>query len=340
MEKFKIAIIQEAPVFLNTLKSIKKAGPLIKDAAENGAQIIAFPETWLPGYPVWLDFAPKAASWDYAPAKELYRILVENAISVGDAHFKQLQHFAKEYQCYLVIGVHELCHQSLYNSMIFLDRNGKDYWIHRKLMPTYTEKLIWGQGDGSGIGVLNTDLGVLGGLICWEHWMPLARAAMHTFGELVHVAQWPAVKDLHQLASAHYAFESQCFVMAAGTYLKKSDVMNGATSLPDINQETLDFLDSMDVGTSGIIHSGGSAIIGPDSQYLAEPVFNKSETIIKEINPEKVIESRMAIETSGHYARPDIFKLEVDRKPQTGVTFKDQELKKDENDYWNCYDKK
>jgi nitrilase len=339
MEKFKIAIIQEAPIFLNTPKSLEKAEPLIKNASEQGAKIIAFPETWFPGYPVWLDFAPKAAAWDFAPAKELYRLLAENAIIINDGYFNQLQRYAKQYQCYLVIGVHEKFQQSLYNSMIFLSKNGKDFWVHRKLMPTYTEKLLWGQGDGSGIGVLKTEFGVLGGLICWEHWMPLARATMHTFGEIIHVAQWPAVDDLHQIASRHYAFEGQCFVLAAGTYLQKKDVLDGARSLPEISQETFEFLESMDVDDSGTIHPGGSTVIGPDAGYLTEPLIDQSGTIICEIDPNKVVESRMAIETNGHYARPDIFKLEVDVKSQNGVTFKDQEVKKDEIDYWNCYDK-
>ena len=327
MEKFKVAIVQEAPVFLNTPESIKKAEPLIEQAAEKGARIIAFPEIWFPGYPVWFDFASKAALWEFAPPKELYRLLVENAITINGIYFKQLQDIAKKYSCFLVMGAHEKYGQTLYNSMIFFDKNGKDFWVHRKLMPTYTEKLIWGLGDGSGIGVLNTEFGVLGGLICWEHWMPLARAAMHSFGELIHVAQWPAADDLHQLASRHYAFEGQCFVLAAGTYLKKTDVIEGASSLKNISQETLDFLDSMDTGSSDVLHNGGSAVIGPDSNYLNEPLFDKSDTIICEIDPEKVIEIRMAIETNGHYSRPDIFKLEVDATPRKGVRFVNENSK-------------
>lgn len=320
---FKVAVIQDAPVFLNIERSIEKADRLTQEAAGAGAKIIAFPETWLPGYPVWLDYAPKAALWDYAPAKELYRILVQNSLSIPGKHFQQLLSIAKKTDAYLIMGVHERRDGTLYNTMIFVHRNGKDCLLHRKLVPTYTERLVWGRGDGSTFGVLETELGNIGGLVCWEHWMPLARAAMHSFNELVHVAQWPAVKDLHQIASRHYAFEGQCFVLAAGCLLTKKDVLEGLQSTRLASKAAMELLTSMDVPEDGVIHNGGSAIIAPDSTYIKGPAYNEESIIYAEINPNLALEGHLFIDTNGHYSRPDVFCLTMNTQSQPGIFFRD-----------------
>lgn len=141
----KIAVIQHAPVFLNLEESLEKACALIEQAADQGAELIVFPETWLPGYPVWLDYAPKAALWDYPPAKALYRLLVENAITVPGNHLDKLLATARRTSAYVVVGVHERRGGTLYNTMVHLNRDGKDFQVHRKLMPTYTERMVWGR---------------------------------------------------------------------------------------------------------------------------------------------------------------------------------------------------
>jgi len=318
---FKVAIIQHAPVFLNIDESLKKAALLSEEAANHGAAVIAFPETWLPGFPIWLDFAPNAALWDYAPAKTLYRLLVENSLAIGSDRFKALLEIAKTSDAYLVMGAHELVGDTLYNTMIYIDRGAKKYQLHRKLVPTYTERLIWGRGDGSTLSVLETEYGHIGGLICWEHWMPLARAAMHARHETMHISQWPDVKDLHQLASRHYAFEGQCFVLAAGCVLSRKDIIEGYQSLKASDSDAYEILRVFEGESDQLVLTGGSAVIGPDSSYLAGPVFNRPDIIYGLIEPQRMTEGHLAIDTSGHYSRPDVFQLEVKTSPQSGVSF-------------------
>ncbi len=317
----RVAVVQHAPVFLNLEATLEKACVLIDEAAGQGADLIAFPETWLPGYPVWIDSSPKAALWGHPPAKALYRLLVENSITIPGKQLDRLFDTAKETGAYVVMGAHERLGGTLYNTMIFVPREGEEYMVHRKLMPTYTERLVWGQGDGSTLSVLETDYGNLGGLICWEHWMPLARAAMHAKGETVHVAQWPSVQDLHQVASRHYAFEGQCFVLAAGSVLTKGEIMEGFRSLGQPGSEALDLLEGLPGDDDKLMMKGGSAIIGPDSNYLAVPVFEEACIIYADLELGRITEGHQLLDTDGHYSRPDIFHLEVNQVPQRNVTF-------------------
>ena len=320
----KVAMVQHAPVFLNLEASLLKACELINEAADHGAQMIAFPETWLPGYPVWLDYAPNAALWDHPPAKALYQTLVKNSVSIPGPHLEGLLRAARDAGAYVIMGAHERLGGTLYNTMIYLDRDGQRFQVHRKLMPTYTERLVWGRGDGSTLSVLDTDYGILGGLICWEHWMPLARAAMHAKNETIHVAQWPSVKDLHQLASRHYAFEGGCFVLAAGSVLSRRNVLEGYGSLGLANDEGLEILEAMPGEEDELILNGGSAVIGPDAGYLAGPVFDESGIIYADLRLEHIIKGHLVLDTGGHYARPDVFQLKVNDQPQLNVVFESQ----------------
>jgi nitrilase len=318
----RVAVVQHAPVFLNLEATLEKACVLIEEAAGQGADLIAFPETWLPGYPVWIDSSPKAALWGHPPAKALYRLLVENSITIPGKHLDRLLETAKETGAYVVMGAHERLGDTLYNTMIYIPREGEEHMVHRKLMPTYTERLVWGQGDGSTLSVLETDYGNLGGLICWEHWMPLARAAMHAKGETVHVAQWPSVQDLHQVASRHYAFEGQCFVLAAGSVLTKGEIIEGFRSLGQPGCEALELLEGLPGDDDKLMMKGGSAIIGPDSEYLAVPVFEEACIIYADLELGRITEGHQLLDTDGHYSRPDIFHLEVNDEPQRNITFK------------------
>jgi nitrilase len=321
---FKVAVIQHAPVFLNVEQSLEKAWELVEQAAGQGARVIAFPETWLPGYPVWLDFSPGAALWDYAPAKALYQVLVENSIALPGKHLASLLAVARKTGTYVVMGAHERLGGSLYNTTIYIGPDGRAYQLHRKLVPTYTERLIWGRGDGSTLSVLDTPYGPLGGLICWEHWMPLARAAMHAKYETLHVAQWPSVKELHQLASRHYAFEGQCFVLAAGSVLSRGEIMAGFDSLGLAGNEAIELLQAIPGGEKDLILKGGSAVIAPDGNYLAGPVFDEPCILYAEIEPERITQGHLVLDTHGHYSRPDVFHLEVDDCPRLNVTSRSQ----------------
>ena len=228
---------------------------------------------------------------------------------------------AKKVGAYLVMGTHERLGGTLYNTMLLVDRNGHDLRIHRKLVPTYTERLVWGRGDGSTLNTLQTEFGPLGGLICWEHWMPLARAAMHAKHETLHIAQWPSVKELHQIASRHYAFEGQCFVVAAGCILTKGDVIEGFRSLDCRNSEALELLEALPDSDGKPLLGGGSAIIAPDASYLEGPADDKACIIYATVNLQRINEGHLVLDTQGHYSRPDIFDLRVDDRPQSNVSF-------------------
>ncbi|MGD8623930.1 MAG: carbon-nitrogen hydrolase family protein [Anaerolineae bacterium] len=320
-DPFQVAIVQHPPVFLNLDESIKKAIALVQEAAHGGAQVVIFPETWLPGYPVWLDNAPGAGLWDHAPAKALYRLLVENSMTLPGPHLAQLQAATRQAGIYLVMGLHERLGGTLYNTMLFLDRRGTVRQAHRKLMPTYTERLVWGRGDGSTLAVVETDHGPLGGLICWEHWMPLARAAMQAQGEILHVAQWPWAKELHHLASRHYAFEGQCFVAVAGCILSHRDALEGFDSLSSRESGARQLLESMPGEGDDLLMQGGSALVAPDTGYTSGPVYGQATILYGHVEPARIVEGHLALDTGGHYARPDIFQLRVDDRPQPSVRF-------------------
>ena len=313
----KVALVQHPPVFLNLQKTLAKVETIAAKSAKSGAKIIVFPETWASGYPIWLDEAPKAALWDFAPAKRLYQYLTENSLQIPGEDFTKLQKIAKQNAVYLVLGVHEKSGGTLYNTTVYFAPDG-DYKIHRKLTPTYTEKLIWGVGDGSTLNVLETPFGILGGLICWEHWLPLARAAMHARNETIHTAQFPTVHERHQIASRHYAFEGQCFVLASGCVLSKTEAIEGFLSLETGDEEVLALLESME---KDLLQRGGSAIIAPDAGYVVEPVFDKAEIIHGELELDLVKQGKLLLDTDGHYSRPDVFELRVNDKPNKNVTF-------------------
>jgi len=316
------AVIQHPPVFLNLLGSLDRAEALVAEASQGGARIVAFPETWLPGYPVWLDEAPEAAVWGHEGAKALYQLLTEQSIEIPGPAFERLRALAGAHKVDLVMGAHERLGGTLYNTMLFLAADGERWTVHRKLMPTYTERLIWGQGDGSTLAVLDSEAGVLGGLICWEHWMPLARAAMHARREQVHIAQWPAVSELHQLASRSYAFEGQCFVLAAGCVLSREDILGGLASRGITDGAAFDMVARMPGDPGHLYKNGGSAIIAPDASYLVPPLYDEPAILFADLDSALATRGHLVMDTAGHYSRPDVFSLVVDTQPKPGVAFR------------------
>jgi len=316
----RLAIVQHPPVFLNLARSVERATALIGDALAHGAQCIVFPETWLPGYPVWLDEAPSAGLWDYAPAKALHQVLADNSITVPGPELDALRALARQGEATIVMGAHERAGGTLYNTMLLIGADGS-YRLHRKVMPTYTERLVWGMGDGSTLEPLETPFGRIGGLICWEHWMPLARAAMHAKRETIHVAQWPGVKELHLLASRHYAFEGQCFVAAAGAVLTRGDVLGGFDSLGLGPHPGRTLLEAIPGDDPTLLLRGNSAIIAPDASYLAGPAPAEATILYADLDLGRITQGHLALDVDGHYARPDIFQLMVDDRPQPNVRF-------------------
>jgi predicted amidohydrolase len=313
-QTLRCAIVQAPPVFLNLDASVDRAIEFLGKASRDGAQLVAFGETWLTGYPVWIDAAPRAAIWGEASATALFRRLYEQSPRRDGPEVERLHARAAELDCDVVIGLHEKSGATLYNTLLMLSRDGRTRVHRRKLVPTYTERMIWGRGDGSTLDVLETPAGPLGGMICWEHWMPALRQVMHARHEVIHVSQWPTAHELHQLASRQYAFEGGCFVLCCGSTLTKSEALEGYRSLGE--DEGIELLESIE---DHQLMAGGAAIIGPDAQYVAGPAGPGDDFVTADIDPGRVAEARLLLDTDGHYSRPDIFTLQVDRTPQRNV---------------------
>ncbi len=300
-----VGIVQAGPVFLDLEASLAKAIRLIEQAAAKGASLIAFGETWLPGYPAWLDYCPEAALWNHQPSKEVFARLRQNSVIVPGKETKALGEVAADHGLVIAIGANERVESgpgngTLYNSLLTFDADGKLINHHRKLVPTYTERLVWGHGDGAGLKAMQTSVGRVGGLVCWEHWMPLARQALHVSGEHIHVAVWPTVHEMHQIASRHYAFEARCFVLAAGLIMRVGD-------LPAELSRPSELTDKPDA----LLLRGGSCVIGPDGRYVIEPLFDEETILIATLDLTEVDREKMTLDVAGHYDRPDIFDLKL-----------------------------
>jgi nitrilase len=293
---FRVALAQSAPVYHNKQATLAKALDLIQQAADQGAKLLAFGETWFPGYPVWLDVCPGAGLWNHEPTKRIFAELRENSITSDGVEAKALAAAAADLGIGIVIGINERVENgpgngTLYNSLLTFGPDGVLANHHRKLVPTFTERLVWGNGDGGGLEAVSIAGTRVGGLICWEHWMPLARMAMHNSGEHIHVAVWPTANEIAQLASRNYAFEGRCFVLAVGLMMRTSDLPEGLAH--NVQDEWLE--------------RGGSAIIAPNASYVVEPVYDREKLIVADLDLGMIDRESMALDVTGHYSRPDVF---------------------------------
>jgi predicted amidohydrolase len=317
MSAIRAAVVQHAPVFLDREASLDKALALIGEAAGNAADLVVFGETWLPCYPAWV-FG--SAAWDDDAAKRAYARLLDNGVEIPSETTDRLCAAAREHGVHVAIGVNERQRGSggsLFNSLLYLSPAGEILGVHRKLVPTHAERLIWAGGDGSTLHVFDTPIGRLGGLICWEHWMPLARFAMHTKGEQIHVAAWPDAPEIHHLASRHYAFEGRCFVICASTFLTLDMIPPELKATNDL--KALEALSEAE----GVVLSGGSGIIGPDGEWIAGPAGDEETIVYGEMDLARIGEEFQALDSAGHYNRPDVFQLTVDARPREQVVWVD-----------------
>ncbi len=307
-ELFRVAIVQNSPIFLDLDASLAKAIRLAEEATKRQARLIAFGETWLPGYPAWLDYCSDVALWDHRPSKDVFAKLRQNSLTVPGRETEALAQVAGDLKVTLVIGANERVETgpgngTLYNTLLTFTADGQLANHHRKLIPTYTERLVWGEGDGRGLRSVATPEGRVGGLICWEHWMPLARQAMHIAGEHIHVAVWPTVHQMHQVASRHYAFEGRCFVLAAGMIMRVKDMPKELRLTPEL-----------DANPESFLLYGGSTIFGPDGKYVVEPLCEQEDVIIADLDLDALDRERMTLDVSGHYNRSDLFTFQVETK--------------------------
>lgn len=302
------AAVAQAEVEPTLARGLTRTAELTAEAAARGARLVVFPETWLPGYPVWLDVCRDVALWDHAPVKAVFRAMADESVAVPSAACDALGETARAHEVTLVVGVTERVDEgpglgTLYNAILTFGPNGALLNHHRKLVPTYTERMVWGPGDAEGLRAVATPAGRVGALVCWEHWMPLARQAMHDSGEDIHAALWPTAHEMLQVASRHYAFEGRCFVLAAGSLMRASALPPALEPHPSKVSSQGDF-----------VLRGGSAIIGPNGHYLAGPVYDAPALLVADLDLGRVREERMSLDVTGHYARPDALELRVTRR--------------------------
>ena len=294
------ACIQAEPVILDREATIDKLQALAAEAAGHGARLLVFPEAFLPAYPssTW---ARALAGWAEPGAKEAFALLARESVEVPGPAERRLGGIAREHGVWLVTGVTERDPErpaTLYNTLLYHGPDGTLALKHRKLVPTNHERLVWGPGDGHGLRAIQTPLGRIGGLICWENYMPLARFALYESGIELYVASTADDSDAWQATLVHIARESRAFVISPSHYQR-------ADSYPT------DFpLRSLLEG-AGTIGRGGSAILGPDGGYLAGPLYDEEGILYAELQPARLDEERQRFDPAGHYHRPDVLSLGV-----------------------------
>jgi nitrilase len=301
-ETFVVAAAQAAPVFLDRQATLEKACDLVARAGQEGARLIVFPEAFFPAYPDWVWVVPGGRG---DVLDELYSALIENSVAIPDDVTRKLGQAAKKAKIHVAVGVNERNQEasngSLYNTLLYIDDSGEIMGKHRKLIPTAGERTVWAQGDGSTLAAYDTPLGTLGGLICWENYMPLARQAMYAWGTQIYLAPTWDRGELWVATLRHIAKESGAYVIGCCMALHLDDI-------PD----ELAFKKLYPEGTEWI-NTGGSCIISPRGEIVAGPVYAKEEILYAEVDLGLTRASKRMFDVAGHYARPDVFGFTVNR---------------------------
>lgn len=301
----RVAVVQAASVIMDLEASTEKAISLTLEARNQGANIVVFPEAFLPAYPRGLTFGATVGSRSPEGRKDWLRYW-ENSVPVPSETTKKLGEAARKAGVYLIIGVierdNEFSGGTLYCSVLFFGPDGTLLGKHRKLKPTGSERLIWGEGDGSTLPVFDTPYGKIGALICWENYMPLARAAMYAKGVQIYIAPTADSRELWQSTIRHIAAEGRCFVLSCNQYVNKDMYPVDLACYEDL-------LSSPDE-----MCPGGSAIVGPLGEYIKEPVFGKEDILIADLDLRDIAYSQFDFDVVGHYSRPDVFQLLVNEE--------------------------
>ena len=309
----KIAMAQIAPVWLDKLATIEKVEQFIIEAAKEKCELIVFGEGLIPGYPFWLALTG-GAEWDKKVNKELHAHYVRNSIQIEKGELNSVCKLAKKHHIAIYLGIIERAQNrgghSIYASLVYINQDGEIKSVHRKLQPTYDERLTWSPGDGNGLQVHPLKQFTVGGLNCWENWMPLPRTALYGLGENLHVAVWPGSEHNTKDITRFIARESRSFVISVSSLMSKSDFPKGTPHLEQILEKAPESL-----------ANGGSCIAGPNGEWIVEPVVNKEGLIIETINFNRVLEERQNFDPVGHYSRPDVTKLIVNRERQSTVEY-------------------
>jgi nitrilase len=316
---FKIAAVQATPVFLNREATVDKASELIAEAGRNGASLVVFTESFIPAYPDWVWAVPAG---EEGVLNALYAELLANAVEIPSPATQRLCQAAKRAGVYVVMGITERNVEasggSLYNTLLYIDAQGKILGKHRKLVPTGGERLVWAQGDGSTLDVYDTPFAKIGGLICWENYMPLARYAMYAWGTQIYIAATWDRGEPWLSTLRHIAREGRVFVIGSGMLLRKTDI-------PDHYEFKQRFYQHV----GEWINVGESAIVNPDGELIAGPLREQEGILYAEIDPAQMRGPKWMLDVAGHYARPDVFQLMVRRESHPMIMAKDSTFESD-----------
>lgn len=311
MDALKIGLAQISPIWLNKKGTLDKVAQYTSEASENNVQLIVFGEALVPGYPFWLD-KMNSATFNSSVQKEIHAHYMTQAVCIEEGHLDELCKLAKQKSIAIYLGAIERPQDrgghSLYCSMIYIDSKGEIKSVHRKLMPTYEERLSWSTGDGHGLVTHKMPPFTVGGLNCWENWMPLARAAMYAQGEDLHVSIWPGNKRNTEKLIPMIAQESRSYVVGVSGLLAPKHI-----------SDDFPYADEMRNATKETLADGGSCIAAPDGSWVVEPVVNQERLIMAELEHKKVREERQNFDPSGHYSRPDVLSLNVNRERQSVI---------------------
>jgi nitrilase len=311
----KVALAQISPVWLDKEATLKKIESSIAEAAARKTELIVFGEALLPGYPFWLALT-EGASWDLKVNKEIHAHYVRNAIQVEAGELDAVCNLAKEHSIAIYLGIMERAKNrgghSIYCSLVYINEQGEIKSVHRKLQPTYDERLTWAPGDGNGLQVHSLKEFTVGGLNCWENWMPLPRTALYGLGENLHIAVWPGSDHNTKDITRFIARESRSYVISVSSLMKRTDFPKATPHIEAILEKSPE-----------VLANGGSCIAGPDGEWLVEPVLDTEGLIYHTLDFNRVYEERQNFDVVGHYSRPDVTKLTVNRERQSTVAYTD-----------------
>lgn len=301
------AVVQDAPVAFQPAETVAKTVALIEAAAAQGAQVVVFPEAFLGGYPKGVDFGARVGMRS-PEGRQAFQHYWESAIDVPGPVTHTLGEVARTHQLHLVIGVIEREGGTLYCTVLFFGDDGRLLGKHRKTMPTAMERLIWGFGDGSTLTVLPTPVGKLGAVICWENYMPLLRMSMYAQGVQLYCAPTVDDRETWLPTMRHIALEGRCFVLSSCQFARRADFPNDYAPIQGDQPET-------------VLIRGGSCIISPLGQVLAGPIFDQPAILTAALDLGEIVRGKYDLDVVGHYARPDLFQLQVNTSAQQGVRF-------------------
>ncbi len=309
ISELKVAMAQIAPVWLNKDKTIEKVKSYIVEAGESGCELIVFGEALLPGYPFWVSIT-NGCEFDSEYQKKLFAHYANNAVQIENGDLDELCALVKNNKIAVYLGIIERPKNrgghSLYCSLVYIDATGTIQSVHRKLQPTYEERLVWSPGDGNGLQTHALKQFTVGGLNCWENWMPLPRTALYGLGENVHIAVWPGSDYNTKDITRFIARESRSYVISVSSLMRKTDITPDIPGFERILENAPD-----------VLGNGGSCIAAPTGEWVLEPVIGKEGLIISTIDFNKVLEERQNFDPVGHYSRPDVTKLSVNRIRQS-----------------------